>query len=49
VSSTLPLFTMIEARLLIGEEITVYLLAGAAFIMGAVVLIVRHQSVYGRP
>ena len=49
VSSTLPLFTMIEARLLIGEEITVYLLAGAAFIMGAVVLIVRHQSVFGRP
>jgi len=47
--STLPLFTMVEARLLIGEEITIYLLGGAAFIVGAVLLIVRHQSVYGRP
>ncbi|HUU53481.1 MAG TPA: DMT family transporter [Armatimonadota bacterium] len=49
VGSTLPLFTMVEARLLLREEITSYLLAGAAFIMGGVALIVRHQSVYGRP
>ncbi len=48
-SSTLPLFTMIEARLVLGEEITIYLLSGAAFVMAGVVLIVRHQSVYGQP
>jgi len=49
VASTLPLFTMVEARLLMGEAITVYLVGGAVCIMGAVVLVVRHQSVYGRP
>ncbi len=40
---------MIEARLVLGEEITIYLLSGAAFVMAGVVLIVRHQSVYGQP
>jgi drug/metabolite transporter (DMT)-like permease len=45
--STLPIFTMIEAHLLIGERITVYLVCGAALIIAGVSLIMRHQRVYG--
>jgi drug/metabolite transporter (DMT)-like permease len=45
--STLPLFTMAEAHLLIGERITPYLLGGAALIMAGVGLIMRHQKLYG--
>jgi drug/metabolite transporter (DMT)-like permease len=48
VSSTLPLFTMTEAHLLVGERITPYLLAGAAFVVTGAVLIVQHQRAYGR-
>lgn len=45
--STLPIFTMVEAHLLIGERITVYLVSGAALIIAGVSLIMRHQRVYG--
>ncbi|MFB3882114.1 MAG: DMT family transporter [Armatimonadota bacterium] len=48
VSCTLPLMTMVEARLLLHEQITVYLLAGAALVSAAVLLIVRHQRLYGQ-
>lgn len=45
--STLPLFTMAEARLLIGEQITIYLLGGAALVIVGVALVMRHQHIYG--
>jgi drug/metabolite transporter (DMT)-like permease len=48
ISSSLPLFTMVEARLLLGEEITGYLLAGAGLIIAGVALVMRHQQVYGQ-
>jgi drug/metabolite transporter (DMT)-like permease len=46
-SSTLPLFTMAEARLLMGEEITTYLLGAAVLVVVGVTLIMRHQRIYG--
>jgi drug/metabolite transporter (DMT)-like permease len=46
-SSTLPLFTMVEAHLLIGETVTWYLVAAAVLVMGGVALIMRHQRLYG--
>jgi drug/metabolite transporter (DMT)-like permease len=45
--STLPLFTMVEAHFLMGEQITVYLLGGAALVIAGVALIMRHQRVHG--
>ena len=48
VSCTLPLFTMVEARLFLRETITGYLLGGAALVIAAVLLVVRHQKVYGQ-
>jgi drug/metabolite transporter (DMT)-like permease len=48
ISCTLPLFTMVEARLFLHEQITRYLLGGAAMVIAAVLLIVRHQKVYGQ-
>jgi drug/metabolite transporter (DMT)-like permease len=47
VSSTLPIFTMIQAHYWLGEAITPYLLAGAVLVMAGVTLILRHQRVYG--
>jgi len=47
IASTLPLFTMVEAHLLMGEQITSYLLGGAALIIAGVSLVMRHQQVYG--
>ena len=47
-SSTLPIFTMVEAYLLIGETITPYLVGGIILVMVGVALIMRHQRVYGR-
>jgi len=47
VGATLPLFTMVEAHFLIGEEITIYLMGGAALVMAGVALVMRHQRVYG--
>jgi drug/metabolite transporter (DMT)-like permease len=47
VSSTLPLFTMVQAHYFRGEEITPYLLGGAALVIAGVTLIMRHQKVYG--
>jgi drug/metabolite transporter (DMT)-like permease len=46
--STLPLFTMAEAHVLIGEQITIYLLGSAVLIVAGVALIMRHQRVYGQ-
>lgn len=48
VSSTLPLFTMTEARLLLREQTTPHLPAGAAFVVTGAVLIVQHRRVHGR-
>jgi len=45
--STLPIFTMIEAHFLIGEQITAYLVGGVLLIIAGVSLIMRHQRVYG--
>jgi len=45
--ATLPLFTMVEAHFLIGEEITIYLMGGAALVIVGVALVMRHQRVYG--
>jgi drug/metabolite transporter (DMT)-like permease len=45
--STLPLFTMVEARLLIGERITAFLLGGAALVIAGVTLMMGHQRIYG--
>lgn len=45
--STLPLFTMVEAHLLIGERVTIYLLGGAVLVIMGVSLIMAHQRIYG--
>ena len=45
--STLPLFTMVEARLVLGETITVYLVGGAVLVIAGVSLMMAHQRVYG--
>jgi len=45
--STLPVFTMVEAHLLIGETVTRYLLAGAALVIAGVALMMGHQRIYG--
>ena len=47
VSSTLPLVTMVQAHYLLREAITPYLLAGAGCVITGVMLILRHQRVYG--
>jgi drug/metabolite transporter (DMT)-like permease len=47
-SCTLPLFTMVEAHFIMGEEISGYLVGGALCVITAVLLIVRHQRVVGR-
>jgi drug/metabolite transporter (DMT)-like permease len=47
--STLPLFVMVQAHVLLGEAITPYLLSGAALIIAGVVLVIRHQRLYGEP
>ncbi len=46
-SSTLPLFTMVQAHYWLKEPITPYLLGGAAMVIAGVTLIMRHQRVYG--
>jgi drug/metabolite transporter (DMT)-like permease len=43
VASTLPLFVLVEAHLLLGEALTVHLLGGGALIMGGVLLIMVDQ------
>ncbi len=45
--ATLPLFTMVQAHFLIGEEITIYLMGGAALVIAGVGLVMWHQRVYG--
>ena len=45
--STLPLFTMVEANLALGEQITLYLLGGAGMIIIGVALVMRHERLYG--
>ena len=45
--STLPLFTMIQAHYWLGEQITPYLVAGAALVIMGVTLILIHQKTYG--
>lgn len=45
--STLPIFTMAEAHVFMGEEITIYLLGGAALVIAGVALVMRHQQLYG--
>jgi drug/metabolite transporter (DMT)-like permease len=47
VSSTLPIFTMVQAHYWLGEAITPYLLTGAGLVIGGVALILRHQRLYG--
>jgi drug/metabolite transporter (DMT)-like permease len=47
VGSTLPLFTMGEAHLFLGEDITAYLAGGAVLTIAGVALVIRHQRVYG--
>jgi drug/metabolite transporter (DMT)-like permease len=46
-ASTLPLFTMVEAHLLLGERVTPYLLSGAVLVIAGVCLIMTHQRIYG--
>jgi len=45
--SLLPLFTMAEARLILHETITAYLVAGAILMIAGVSLMMAHQRVYG--
>lgn len=47
IGSTLPAFTMVQAHLFLGEEITVFLVGGAGLVMTGVALVMRHQQVYG--
>lgn len=47
IGSTLPVFTMVEAHFLMGEEITVFLVGGAALVIAGLALVMRHQQVYG--
>jgi drug/metabolite transporter (DMT)-like permease len=47
ITSTLPVWTMLQAHYLLGEAITPYLLAGATLIISAVLLIVQHQRRHG--
>jgi drug/metabolite transporter (DMT)-like permease len=45
--SLLPLFTMVEARLILRETITVYLVGGAILVIAGVSLMMAHQRIYG--
>ena len=45
--STLPIFTLVQAHYWLGEEITPYLVGGSALVISGVMLIMRHQRVYG--
>lgn len=40
---TLPLFTIVEARILIGEPVTAPLLSGAAAVIGGILLVIRAE------
>ena len=46
-NSLLPVFTLVQAHYFLHEPITVYLLGGAACVMGAVMLILGHQRRWG--
>ena len=46
-NSLLPVFTMVQAHYFLHEPITIYLLGGTACVVGAVMLVMRHQRVYG--
>jgi drug/metabolite transporter (DMT)-like permease len=47
VCSLLPVFTMVQAHYFRGEVITIYLIGGAVLVITGVLLIIRHQRVYG--
>ncbi len=46
-NSLLPVFTLVQAHYFLHEPITIYLLLGAACVMAAVMLILRHQRRWG--
>ena len=38
---------MVEANLVLGEQITLYLLAGVGMVIIGVALVMRHERLYG--
>ncbi len=47
-TSTVPIFTMIQAHYWLNEEITRYIVSGGVMIITAILLMLRHQKVYGK-